>query len=670
MPANNELHPLTIPAPAQPAILIQLLDLLGGEHDLPTGCAELLALDPALVLWVMSTSAQTGRNHQLPRLDAAVRNVSLQGLKRHIASEALDLLVRRQGPSEHAQSWRQALRCAFLCEALARDLAYPQPHEAYLAGLLHNLGPMPPAGWDLDHLLQERDAALARRVETWRYPGLLADALRYQHWPFQSLRDAASIVQILWAARALSEQDGRATEADIAQMLGLQTPRLSELQAEAYARAEDILEHNLVRMNALGSLQEVPLQLHKALSRFLLLEGFAAQRGELREPLATLALLATHLREAHGLVQPIYLELGDGRLTARPLPGHPPPPCLTLPTEGSDTAAVMAFQWNRPITAITVNQAGVSLLDTQLARLAGLEGVLALPIGGDTPSGVLLTCGYRGQLATLGEEQTYLAKLGRLATVERQALPTTGAGRERDGGLQVRGRQLAHEINNPLGIVKNYLALLRVKLGDDPATADELRIIQEELGRITRIVQNLAGEPSAATLAPREIDLNTLLNDLAKVAAAGLMVQKGVGIELHLDESLPKLQTDGDKLRQLLLNLLLNAVEAAPEQTSVSIETHRIVNHRLEQQAEVLVSNTGPVIAPELLTHLFEPVDSTKGGEHAGLGLAIVRDLAQVLGASVSCRSGAGRTTFQVLLPLAATASASRGDAAASAESA
>lgn len=651
---NDDLHPLTIPAHAQPGLLIQLLDGLGGESALPAGCVDLLGLDPALVLWVMSTSAQTGRNRQIPPLDEALQHVSLGGLKLHIAREALELLARRQVGSERTQAWRQALRCAFLCEAIARDLAYPHPHEAYLAGLIHNLGPIPPAGWDLDHLLQERDAALARRVETWRYPSLLAEALRYQHWPFQSLRDSAGIVQMLWAARSLSEQDGRAAEADIAQMLGIQTSRLGELQAEAYARVEDVLERNLGGTKAIGSLQEVPLQLHKSVSRFLLLEGYAAQRRGQEAPLAALALLATHLREAHGLAQPIYLEYADGRLVARPLPGDAPPPALTLPTEGSDTAAAMAFQWNRPITAITVNQSGVSLLDAQLARLAGLEGVLAIPIGGDTPGGVLLTCGYRGQLSQLSEEALYLAKLGRLAAprVARQAAAPAAGPAESAIAWQMRSRQLAHEINNPLGIVKNYLALLQVKLGDDPATADELRIIQEELGRIARIVQSLAGEPKSAEPSAQAVDINALLADLARVAAAGPRVQKGVGVELRLDPALPRLHCDGDKLRQLLLNLLLNAVEAAPEQTSVTVETHRLLNHRQERLAEVLVSNSGPEIVPELLEHLFEPVDSTKSGEHAGLGLAIVRELAIALGASVSCRSRAGLTTFQVLLPL------------------
>lgn len=658
MSEEVELHPLSSPAPAQPAIVMRLLELLGGEADLPPDCARVLGLDPALVLWVQTATAQSGRHRQLPTVEDALRGLSLQGLKSRLLHEALDLLVRRQHPSDRIQTWRQSLRCASLCEALALELSYPQPHEAYLAGLLHNLGPTPPMGWDLDHLLQERDAVLAARVEAWRYPTLLPDALRYQHWPLQAMRDAASIVQMLWASRSLVEQDGRASEQEIGQMLGIVPARLASLMATAYERAESLLDTYLDAASAISSLQERPLQLLKALTRFTLLEQLGASLAEHPGGVQDVTRLARHLQEAHGLAAPIYLvpDAPRGRLLGRPLPGMAPPPALSVLVEGSDTAAAMAFQWNRPITAITINQAGASLLDTQLARMAGLEGVLAIPIGGQTPEGVLLTCGYRGQLVNLGEDQDYLVKLGRIVGQHRRKAHGEHAGElsEQQGLLwHLRTRQLAHEINNPLGIVKNYLALLRVKLGDDAVIADELRVIHEELDRIARIVHALVGERPDFLESAEEVDVNALLADLVKVAAAGPMQQKGVRIEQRYESGLAPLRCHPDRLRQLLLNLLINAMEAAPEQGMISLETHRVINHRLERQVEILVSNTGPEIAPEVLARLFEPVESTKGEAHAGLGLSIVRSLASDLHASVSCRSQHGVTTFQVLLPMA-----------------
>lgn len=190
-----------------------------------------------------------------------------------------------------------------------------------------------------------------------------------------------------------------------------------------------------------------------------------------------------------------------------------------------------------------------------------------------------------------------------------------------------------------------------MKLGEEGGISDELRIIHEELDRIARIVHSLVTEQPEA-LEVEAVDVNDLLSDLVKVAAPGLMLQKQVRVDTCLESGLPRLRCNRDRLKQLLLNLLLNAIEATSEQGTVTVETHRLINHRLERQLEILVSNTGPDIAPEVLARLFEPVESTKGEGHAGLGLSIVRSLAAELHATVACRSYPGRTTFQVLLPM------------------
>jgi len=300
MPEEAELHPLSSPAPAQPAIVMRLLEMLGGEAILPPDCARVLGLDPAMVLWVMTAAAQSARHRQLPTVEDALQGLSLQGLKSRVLQEALELLVRRQHPSDRIQTWRQSLRCASLCKALALELAYPQPHEAHLAGLLHNLGPVPPMGWDLDHLLQERDAALAARVEAWRYPSLLPDALRYQHWPLQALRDAAGIVQMLWASRSLVEQDGRASEQEIGQLLGIVPERLASLTATAFERAESLLGAYLDGASTISNLQELPLQLLEGLARFTLLEQMRTSLAEQPGGMQGVSLHARHLQEAHG----------------------------------------------------------------------------------------------------------------------------------------------------------------------------------------------------------------------------------------------------------------------------------------------------------------------------------------------------------------------------------
>lgn len=645
------------PAPAQPAVVIRLLDALAGEHRLPAGAADLMAVDPALSLWALSAASSLLPARQLPSVAEALGSLDLACLKARVVQEALAQLGKRQHPSERMQTWRQALHAAYLGDALARELSYPQPHEARLAGLLHNLYALPAVVWDVESLFRESDAALAARVEAWRYATLLPDALRYQHWPLDALRDASTLVQILWAARHLADADGQASEQNAADLLGLPPDTVANLRNLAGVQADATLAEHTGGAKAIYVMQEQPVQLRLSLIRFASLEQLMVGMLGCPEEDAGLVVVSRHLREAHGLEHPLYFhhEPTLGRLVSRHiLPGEPPP-ALSVRVEGSEAAAALSYQWRRPVM-VTVGNGGdsVSLLDAQIARLAGREGVLAIPVGDPAPRGVLVVCGYRAQIAALGEDMTYLAKLGVLAGRARPQ----GAAAEREtrsewqAWWQTRARQLAHEINNPLGIIKNYLALLRVKLGGEGAISDELRIIHEELDRIARIVQSLTLEAVEPARAVAEVDVNALLADLVTVAAAGVMLQKRVQVDQRLEEGLPRLRSDRDKLKQLLLNLLLNAIEASAEGGRVGLETHRLINHKLERQLEILVSNSGADIAPEVLARLFEPVESAKGEGHIGIGLSIVRALAAELGATVACRSHHGQTTFQVLLPM------------------
>jgi len=654
MPEERVQQPASQQAPAHPAVVVHLLDALAGECELPAGIAAIVGVDPAMTLWAMSTAALTRREPCLPTLAESIECVGLASLKTQVMNTALDLLGRRERPAERVQSWRQALRCAQLGEGIARDLSHPQPFEARLAGLLHNLWPPAASGWNRDTLLRERDAALAAQLDTWNRPSMLPDALRYQHWPLEVMRDASTNVQIQWVARALTEAGDRSSLTDLADLLGMTPEHLSELQVSCHNQADNTLSDFLNFSKALYVAQGQPLQLHHSLVRFVSLEQIANSVKTGAGKIDSLAVIARHLQTTHGLDHALFFRLdkAQARLVSCPILADEPYPVICIDPSRSEAAAAMAFQWRRPVTAVVeTNGAGACLLDIQLARMARREGVMAIPVGQSVIRGVLVACGDRDQLSALGEDTLYLTKLGMLAACEAVGSVTTGSGAQTPSAWRNHARQLTHEINNPLGIIKNYLALLRVRLESDGVLSDELRIIHEELDRITRIVQNLAIHENEDRSTKTEVDVNALIVDLIKVAAAGLMMQKRVQIFERLEERLPRLHCDRDKLKQLLLNLILNAIEATGEQGMVTVESHHLVNHKMERQLEILVSNTGQAIAPELLPHLFEPVESTKGGEHAGLGLAIVRSLAADLHAAIACHSNNGLTTFRVLLP-------------------
>jgi signal transduction histidine kinase len=324
-------------------------------------------------------------------------------------------------------------------------------------------------------------------------------------------------------------------------------------------------------------------------------------------------------------------------------------PDLVLRAQGNHLAA-HALRYGVPQTLADASQAA-SVLDKQLLRWARAETMLAIPARMGAAGTVLLAFTERDHLKNLARDMPFLRRIVDLAASPTPAQVVQGRAEAQPEVIRAHLRQVVHEVNNPLGIIKNYMAILRVKLGDNPSIGEELRIIQEELDRVARITRQLVsegrGEPSGEA-----VDVNLLLEDLIRVSEPGMMAHKHVRLEARLDPDLPSSHIDRDRTKQLLLNLLLNAIEASPPAATVSIETHQLIGMQRDNHLEVLISNTGNPIRADVLAQLFDPQDSSKGAGHAGLGLSIVRSLAQELGANVNCRSYNGCTTFQVLLPL------------------
>lgn len=351
-----------------------------------------------------------------------------------------------------------------------------------------------------------------------------------------------------------------------------------------------------------------------------------------------------------GLRDPIYLRLDKRTSMLEPQAlGERPAPTLSIRVEGSNTAAVRALFTRTPVVVYTDADGDASPLDVQLARQAGADGVAAIPVGEGAARGVLLVCGDRAALADIAAHAERHIHLD--GAPWRGNQPGKPKPEDYDPCLGGRVRRAAHEINNPLGTIKNYLAILKTKLGDAPPIADELRIIQEELDRIVRIMRALVhGDDSLAELS-EETDIRLLLEDLLKVTAPTWQ-PRGIQVINLSSAKLPRLICNRDKLKQILLNLLFNALEASPDDGEIRIEITQITNHKHERFIELQISDSGPGIHPELAARLFDPVKTGKGDDHSGLGLNIVRTLTEDMNGIVSFKTDPSGTTFRLLFPL------------------
>jgi signal transduction histidine kinase len=199
---------------------------------------------------------------------------------------------------------------------------------------------------------------------------------------------------------------------------------------------------------------------------------------------------------------------------------------------------------------------------------------------------------------------------------------------------------VAHEINNPLGVILGYTRLL--KKHADASTASDLEIIEDETLRCKEIVEGLL-DLSRPLGAPRQpVDLRELCDDVATRLADSKALD-GVGLAVHGGAT-----TLGHplKLRQVLLNLVRNAVEAAGPGGRVDVQLASSGG-----VATVSVADTGPGIEPRTQDRLFEPFFTTKP-HGTGLGLAVSQAIARAHNGTIEASAApGGGALFTLRLP-------------------
>jgi signal transduction histidine kinase len=127
-----------------------------------------------------------------------------------------------------------------------------------------------------------------------------------------------------------------------------------------------------------------------------------------------------------------------------------------------------------------------------------------------------------------------------------------------------------------------------------------------------------------------------------------------VQILVRMQDEPAEIDGDADILKQILVNLVKNAVEALPDGGRIEIANRGHVNRERKLYLELVIGDNGPGLSTEVLANLFTPVRSNKEGKHHGLGLSIVHSLVKKLDGVITCRSGKSGTTFEILLPVRA----------------
>lgn len=689
-----------------PQILIKLIEHLQADDLGMQELAALVATDAGMCAKLLSV-ANSSAYHRSGRsigLEQSLVALGTDMIKMLVIGESVFQTFNNfphSGSTDLRSFWKHSLTAAVIARDLAKRMDYPHAEEAYLAGLLHNVGRLAllataPQEYAFNFTARDDEqlCAVEQRtlqithseagawlIERWQLDSFLADSVLYHHEPSARLEAAHPLIRIVRMAHLMSTHDaGDAAVTEAMQLCGLDQGAVDTIMGLAerqVAKSAAALGIDLAGADDIPAppavappMDPVQQRLSEEVRNLVLVsevgQAFARQQGEA-------GLLESMTRSARILFDfdntVILLENPTGHaLIGAPSAEQQRMAEFSVPLDRRGALADVALE--RRLAVIDRNAPELGLAEQQLLRMLGTESMVCLPlVAGARCLGVLVGGVAAWQVPGCQKREKFMQSFGvQAANALETAMSERGHARRQlaSAADQYReaSRRVVHEVNNPLSIIKNYLSVLDNKLARSEPVVGEMSILNEEIDRVGQLINGLAEMPAPEQGGPA--DAARVVEDVLRLFRATDFVPPSVQLAAAMHSEATLFDGDADVLKQILVNLVKNAVEALGRNGGgkIDIVNRGLVNRDQKMYLELVVADDGPGLSPEVMANLFSPVRSAKEGPHHGLGLSIVHGLVKKMGGLISCRSARAGTSFEILLPAPHRAASTAGAAA------
>ena len=225
-------------------------------------------------------------------------------------------------------------------------------------------------------------------------------------------------------------------------------------------------------------------------------------------------------------------------------------------------------------------------------------------------------------------------------------------------GLLAAG--IAHELNNPLTGVLTFTTLLRKKMLDGSLDAEDLDLVIRETKRCAAIIRRLLDFAREKAPEKNFTDLNQVIEDTARIIERPAYF-RDIEIAMDLDRNLPPVWVDADLIKQVIMNMLVNAQHAIEHEGNITVRTRRLPQPKSTEPdtqpvpvVEISIIDTGCGIPEKNLKRIFDPFFTSKEvGKGTGLGLSVSHGIVKAHGGVIEVESTVGKgSTFRIYLPL------------------
>ena len=228
-------------------------------------------------------------------------------------------------------------------------------------------------------------------------------------------------------------------------------------------------------------------------------------------------------------------------------------------------------------------------------------------------------------------------------------------------GLLAAG--IAHELNNPLTGVLTFTSLLRKKMPDGSADAEDLDLVIRETKRCATIIRRLLDFAREKAPEKKFTDLNQVIEETARIIERPASF-RDIEIAMDLDRDLPPVWVDADLIKQVIMNMLVNAQHAIEHEGNITVRSRRFPQPKSSEpgiepvpMVEISIIDTGCGIPEKNLKRIFDPFFTSKEvGKGTGLGLSVSHGIVRAHGGAIEVESTVGKgSTFRIYLPLEPT---------------
>ncbi len=698
--------------PSLPHILLKLIEACNKEEAKIKEISRIISKDSSLSARVMAmvNSAYYNLPNKVTSTEQALVLLGIDTIKNIAISASIKNVFK--GAKDEAGFnlkgfWVHSLMCAILSKSIAVKIAYDSPDEAFLAGLLHDIGKL--VLWInftdeykkiIDSSNKQTDLLLAGEIQLgashpevgawlikhWKLQSFISDAVLYHHEPLPRILNAIPLIKIVYVANSMSVKTNENSEVNFnaaREIFGFSSKQLEEINSNAREEIEHIAQFMGITVNLQENKEmndsdgEIKIQEHLAqeVKEATLLQGTLQSLLKAHNENSILRVISHALQILFDLKIVLFF-LYDQEKNA-----------LIGKSAGSNDkfnfldGVLIPFQGGKGLLVDTLKQ-GVptdsfsyfkndspTIIDELVIRLTGRDGVMIFPMVVQKQYiGIIVVGLNETRVSHLRDNLRLLSMISAQAAIALYAdyLRQNQAKLILDQRLKdtsTIARKVVHEVNTPLSIIKNYTKIMETKLAEKDIEYEELGIINEEINRVVRLLRGLYNFSEVKLQKINTLDINTLLSEVVRVFKKSLLIGTDIDIHLNLWHSLPLVNTDKDKLKQVVINLIQNAVESMPKGGNLYITT-KFTSSKLSdtflkdikgamQYVEIAFMDDGPGIPDNLQSRLFDPFVTSKGGKHSGLGLSVVYNIIKELKGNITFVSdGKNGTEFKIALPI------------------